>query len=189
MTQERGSFFSLYRKLMGTGFWSISAEYLKIGRINLDHGFPFKLSGQVARCILFNLRKLDYKERVAKFITQRMELHSELLANLPHKEKVFKQTKKYIGDLIQLTWSFLKFSLGCLLALFVFFFFLFGGSFGFLARKRPSMKNTHFSGFLTGVIVTEAVLSAVGKWLGQVILGWSQRHLQKMILLLIYLTW
>lgn len=33
----------------------------------------------------------------------------------------------------------------------------------FLARRRSQMKNPHFSGFLTGVIVTGAVLSAVAK--------------------------
>lgn len=90
MTQEKDSF--LCRKLRGTGFWSTSAEYLKIGRINLDHGFLFKLSGQVARCVLFNLSKLEYQEHDSKFVIQRMEIHSELLATLPHK--VFKQTKK-----------------------------------------------------------------------------------------------
>lgn len=78
---------------MGTGFWSTSAEYVKIGRINLDCEFLFKLSGQVARCILFNLGKLDYGEHDSKFVTQRMGLHSELLASLPHKKKFLKKQR------------------------------------------------------------------------------------------------
>lgn len=66
----------------------MSAECLKIGKINLAHGFLFKISELVAGSILFNMSRLDHEEQYSKFITGRIELHSKSLATLSHKESV-----------------------------------------------------------------------------------------------------
>lgn len=92
-----------------------------------------------------------------------------------------------MGGLMQLMWSFLKFSLGWVLfgfCLSVWELFRL-----FLAIKRPSVKTTPFCAFLTGVTGTGTVPCAAGRWPGQEIPGWCQRPLQKMTLPLTSLTW